>query len=133
MAAFSHDRRADGAEESGCLMLGAIAFVAYRRAKRINRVSRQSSPETDAIMLAFGAILLLWPIAIATAIYRYLDIEKKKKYWMMFNINGFLLMTLIPLGWEVYFLYGFVVMLVAMGMFVWDFDFERDVNEKEVI
>jgi len=34
----------------------------------------------------------------------------------MFNINGFLLMTLIPLGWEVYFLYGFVVMVAAMSM-----------------
>ena len=56
--------------------------------------------------------------------------EKKKKYWMMFNINGFLLMTLIPLGWEVYFLYGFVVMVVAMAMLFWEFDFERDVNGK---
>jgi len=112
-------------------MLGAIAYVAYRKAKRKNRVARVSSPETDAIMLLFGAILLLWPIAIATAIYRYLDLGKKKKYWMMLNVNGFLLMTLIPLGWEVYFLYGFVVMAVAMAMAVWDFDFERDVNEKE--
>jgi hypothetical protein len=50
---------------------------------------------------------------------------------MMFGVNGFLLMTLIPLGWEVYFLYGFVVMVVAMAMAVWEFDFERDVNEKE--
>ena len=49
---------------------------------------------------------------------------------MIFNINGFLLMTLIPLGWEVYFLYGFVVIVVAMVMLVWEFDFERDVNEK---
>jgi hypothetical protein len=111
-------------------MLGAIAYVAYRKAKRKNRVARVSSPETDAIMLLFGAILLLWPIATATAIYRYLDIEKKKKYWMMFNINGFLLMTLIPLGWEVYFLYGFVAIVVAMAMLVWEFDFEREVNEK---
>jgi hypothetical protein len=112
-------------------MLGAIAYVAYRKAKRKNRVARESSPETDAIMLLFGAILLLWPIAIATAIYRYLDLGKKNKYWMMFGVNGFLLMTLIPLGWEVYFLYGIVVMVVAMAMAVWEFDFERDVNEKE--
>jgi uncharacterized membrane protein YhaH (DUF805 family) len=111
-------------------MLGAIAYVAYRRSRRKNRVSRQNSPETDAIMMAFGAILLLWPVAIATAIYRYLDLERKKKYWLMFSINGFLLMTLVPLGWEVYFLYGFVVMLVAIGMLVWEFDFERDVNEE---
>jgi hypothetical protein len=109
-------------------MLGAIAYVAYRKAKRKNRVARESSPETDSIMLLFGAILLLWPLAIATAIYRYLDIDKKKKYWIMFNINGFLLMTLIPLGWEVYFLYGLVVMVVAMAMLFWEFDFERDVN-----
>ena len=113
-------------------MLGAIAYVAYRRAKRKNRVSRQPDPATDVIMMVFFGILLLWPIAIATAIYRYLDLEKKRKYWLMFNINGFLLMTLIPLGWEVYFLYGFVVMLIAMGMLVWGFDYQRDVNEIEV-
>ncbi len=112
-------------------MLGAIAYVAYRKAKRKNRVARVSSPETDAIMLLFGAILLLWPIAIATAIYRYLDMEKKKKFWMIFNVNGFLLVTLIPLGWEVYFLYGFVAMVVAMAMLVWEFDFERDVNQMQ--
>jgi hypothetical protein len=29
-------------------MLGAIAYVAYRKAKRKNRVSKVSSPETDA-------------------------------------------------------------------------------------
>jgi hypothetical protein len=38
---------------------------------------------------------------------------------MMFNINGFLLITLIPLGWEVYFLYGFVAYVVALFMGVW--------------
>jgi hypothetical protein len=38
---------------------------------------------------------------------------------MMFNITGFLLMTLVPLGWEVYFLYGFVAFLVAIFMGVW--------------
>jgi hypothetical protein len=33
---------------------------------------------------------------------------------MMFNTSTFLLMTLIPLGWEVYFLYGFVAATVAL-------------------
>jgi hypothetical protein len=28
-------------------------------------------------------------------------------------------MTLIPLGWEVYFLYGFVASVVAMFLGVW--------------
>lgn len=97
-------------------MLGAIAYVAYRKAKRANRVRRQPDPETEIIMMMFGGILLFWPIAISIAIHRYLEIEAKRKYWLMFNINGFLLMTLIPLGWEVYFLYGFVVMVVAMAM-----------------
>ena len=95
-------------------MLGAIVYVAYRRAKRKNRVSRESSPETDAVMWLLGGILLFWPIALAYALHESLKIENKRKYWVMFNVTGFLLMTLIPLGWEVYFLYGFVAVVVAI-------------------
>ena len=97
-------------------MLGAIAYVAYRKAKRRNRVSRQSSPETDAIMWLLGGILVFWPIALAWLIHEYAPVENKKKYWMMFNINGFLLMTLISLGWEVYFVYGFVAAVAALWL-----------------
>lgn len=95
-------------------MLGAIAYVAYRKAKRRNRVSRESSPETDAVMMLLGSIMLFWPIALSWLIHEYAPVENKKKYWMMFNINGFLLMSLIPLGWEVYFLYGFIVVTVLL-------------------
>jgi hypothetical protein len=41
---------------------------------------------------------------------------------MMFNIIGFLLMTLVPLGWEVYFLYGFVAAVAALWAAIWDED-----------
>jgi len=95
-------------------LLGAIAYVAYRKAKRRNRVSRESSPETDAVMMLLGSIMLFWPIALSWLIHEYAPVENKKKYWMMFNINGFLLMSLIPLGWEVYFLYGFIVVTVLL-------------------
>ena len=71
-------------------------------------MSRESSPETDAAMMLLGSILLFWPVALSWLIHEYSKAEDKHKYWMMFNINGFLLMTLVPLGWEVYFLYGFV-------------------------
>jgi hypothetical protein len=100
-------------------LLGAIAYVAYRKARRRNRVSRESSPETDAAMMLLGSILLFWPIALSWLIHEYSNAENKRKYWMMFNINGFLLMSLIPLGWEVYFLYGFVAVVVALFMCVW--------------
>jgi hypothetical protein len=100
-------------------VLGAIAYVAYRKAKRRNRVSRESSPETDAVMMLLGSILLFWPVALSWLIHEYSNTENKRKYWMMFNINGFLLMTLIPLGWEVYFLYGFVAAVAALFMGVW--------------
>jgi hypothetical protein len=100
-------------------LLGAIAYVAYRKAKRRNRVSRESSPETDAAMMLLGSIMLFWPIALCRLIHEYAPLENKKKYWMMFNINGFLLMSLIPLGWEVYFLYGFAAFVVAIFMGVW--------------
>jgi hypothetical protein len=100
-------------------LLGAIAYVAYRKAKRRNRVSRESSPETDAAMMLLGSIMLFWPIALSWLIHEYSNSEIKRKYWMMFNINGFLLMTLIPLGWEVYFLYGFVAAVVGLFMGVW--------------
>ena len=76
-------------------------------------MSRESSPETDAAMMLLGSILLFWPIALSWLIHEYSNAENKCKYWMMFNINGFLLMTLIPLGWEVYFLYGFVAAVVG--------------------
>ena len=95
-------------------MLGVIAYVAYRKTKRRNRVSRESRPETAVAMMLLGSILLFWPIALSWLIHEYSNAETKRKYWMMFNINGFLLMTLIPLGWEVYFLYGFVVATVAL-------------------
>jgi len=77
-------------------------------------VSRESSPETDAVMMLLGSIMLFWPIALSWLIHEYAPVENKKKYWMMFNINGFLLMSLIPLGWEVYFLYGFIVVTVLL-------------------
>ena len=109
-------------------MLGAIAYIAYRRAKRRNRVSRESSPETDAVMWFLGGVLLFWPIALAYALHESLNLENKRKYWVMFNLTGFLLMTLIPLGWEVYFLYGFVAAVVAIGMAVWADDFESEPN-----
>ena len=88
-------------------MLAAIAYVAYRKAKRRSRVSQESSPETDAAMMLLGGILLFWPVALSWLVHEYSNSENKRKYWMMLNINGFLLMTLNPLGWEVYFLYGF--------------------------
>lgn len=77
-------------------------------------MSRESSPETDAVMMLLGSIMLFWPIALSWLIHEYAPVENKKKYWMMFNINGFLLMSLIPLGWEVYFLYGFIVVTVLL-------------------
>ncbi len=82
-------------------------------------MSRESSPETDATMMLLGSILLFWPVALSWLIHEYSNAENKRKYWMIFNINGFLLMTLIPLGWEVYFLYGFVASGVALFMGVW--------------
>jgi hypothetical protein len=101
-------------------LLGAIAYVAYRKAKRRNRVSRTSSPETDAVMWFLGGVLLFWPIALAYALHEWLTVENKRKYWIMFNVTGFLLMTLIPLGWEVYFLYGFVAAVVVLAIGTWN-------------
>jgi hypothetical protein len=46
----------------------------------------------------------------------------------MFNVTGFLLMTLIPLGWEVYFLYGFVAAVSVIGLAVWADDSEKTHN-----
>ena len=89
-------------------MLGAIAYVAYRKAKRKSRVSRQSSPETDAIMWFLGGILVFWPIALAWVIHEGLQVKDKTKYWLMALVPGILLLSLIPLGWELYFVYGFV-------------------------
>jgi hypothetical protein len=100
-------------------VLGAIAYVAYRKANRRNRVSRQNSPETDAVMWFLGGVLVFWPVALAYALHESLNLENKKKYWVMFNVTGFLLMTLIPLGWEVYFLYGFVAAVVVISVAVW--------------
>ena len=100
-------------------MLGAIAYVAYRKAKRKNRVSRQSSPETDAVMWILGGILVFWPIALAWVIHEGLQVQNKTKYWLMALVPVILLLTLIPLGWEVYFLYGFVAAVVAIFMAVW--------------
>ena len=95
-------------------MLGAIAYVAYRKSKKKNGVSRQSSPETDAVMWFLGGILVFWPIALAWVIHEALQVLNKTKYWLMALTPGILLLTLIPLGWEVYFLYGFVAAVVAL-------------------
>ena len=100
-------------------MLGAIAYVAYRKAKRRNRVSRQSSPETDSVMWFLGGVLVLWPIALAWVIHEGLKVQNKTKYWLMALTPGILLLTLIPLGWELYFVYGFVAAVVTVFMAVW--------------
>ena len=110
-------------------MLGAIAYVAYRRAKRKTKVSRQSGPETDAVMWMLGGVLLFWPIALAYALHESLTLENKRKYWVMFNVTGFLLMTLIPLGWEVYFLYGFVAAVVVVSSAAWNSEDSFDERE----
>ena len=77
-------------------------------------MSRELSPETDAVMWMLGGILLFWPSALAYALHESLNLENKRKYRVMFNVTGFLLMTLIPLGWEVYFLYGFVGVVITI-------------------
>ena len=100
-------------------MLGAIAYVAYRKAKRKNRVRRQSSPETDAITWLLGGILVFWPIALAWVIHEGLQVKDKTKYWLMALTPGILLLTLIPLGWELYFVYGFVAATAAIFTAVW--------------
>jgi hypothetical protein len=100
-------------------VLGAIAYVAYRKAKRKNRVRRQSSPETDAVMWLLGGILVFWPIALAWVIHEGLQIQNNTKYWLMALAPGILLLTLIPLGWEVYFLYGFVAAATSILTAVW--------------
>jgi hypothetical protein len=103
-------------------LLGAIAFVAYRRARRASSQRVESSPETDAVLWFLGGILVFWPIALAWVIHEYVNVDNKKKYWLMFNINGFLLMTLVPLGGEVYFLYGFVAAVATLWAAIWDED-----------
>jgi hypothetical protein len=70
-------------------------------------MSRQSSPETDAAMWLLGSILVFWPIALAWVIHEGFQIQNKTKSWLMALTPGILLLTLIPLGWEVYFVYGF--------------------------
>jgi hypothetical protein len=100
-------------------VLGAIAYVAYRKAKRKNRVRRQSSPETDAVMWLLGGILVFWPIALAWLIHEGLQVQNKTKYWLMALVPGILLLTLIPLGWEVYCLYGFVAAATSILTAVW--------------
>ena len=97
-------------------MLGAIAYVAYRKAKRKSRVRRQSSPETDAVMWLLGAILVFWPIALAWVIHEGLQVQNKTKYWFMALTPGILLLTLIPLGWELYFVYGFVAAATTISV-----------------
>ena len=100
-------------------MLGAIAYVAYRRAKRRSRLRTESSTETDAVMWLLGGILVFWPIALAWVIHEGLKIQDKTKYWITAIAPGMLLLTLIPLGWEVYFLYGFVAAVAAIFIAVW--------------
>ena len=100
-------------------MLGAIAYVAYRKAKRKNRVSRQSSPETDATMWFLGGVLVFWPIALAWVIHEGLQVQNRTKYWLTALAPGILLLTLIPLGWEVYFVYGFVAAAAAVFTAIW--------------
>lgn len=82
-------------------------------------MSRQSSSETDATMWFLGGVLLFWPVALAYALHETLNLENKRKYWAMFNVTGFLLMTLIPLGWEVYFLYGFIGAIIVVLISTW--------------
>ncbi len=95
-------------------MLGAIAYLAYRKAKRRSRVRRESSPETDAVMWLLGGILLFWPLALVYVIQEGLKVSDKAKHWLIPTVPAFLLITLFILGWEVYFLYGFVGVVVAI-------------------
>ena len=51
---------------------------------------------------------MFWPIALAWVVHEGLKAQDKTKYLLMALTPGILLLTLIPLGWEVYFVYGFV-------------------------
>ena len=70
-------------------------------------------------MWFLGGVLVFWPIALAWVIHEGLQVKNKTKYWLMALAPGILLLTLIPLGWEVYYLYGFVAAVVAIFMAVW--------------
>ena len=70
-------------------------------------------------MWLLGGILVFWPIALAWVIHEGLKIKDKTKYWLMALAPGILLLTLMPLGWEVYFLYGFVAAATAILTAVW--------------
>jgi hypothetical protein len=61
-----------------------------------------------------GGILVFWPIALAWIIHEVLKVQDKTKYWLMALAPGVLLLTLIPLGWEVYFLHGFWVLVLIL-------------------
>jgi hypothetical protein len=93
-------------------------------------VSRESSPETDAVMWLLGTILLFWPLALVYVIHEGLKVSDKVKYWLIPTVPGFLLFTLFFLGWEVYFLYGFVATVVAIAMAVWEVDLETTLKEQ---
>ncbi len=70
-------------------------------------------------MWFLGGVLVFWPLALGWVIHEGLKVQNKTKYSLMALAPGILLITLIPLGWEVYFLYGFVAAVVAIFMAVW--------------
>lgn len=65
-------------------------------------------------MLLIGGILVFWPISLAWVIQEGPQVANKNKYWLMALAPGLFLLTLIPPGWEVYFVYGFVATAAAM-------------------
>ena len=67
-------------------------------------------------MWLLGGILVFWPIALAWVIHEGLQVQTRTKYWLMALVPGILLLTLIPLGWEVYFLYGFVAAATTVSV-----------------
>lgn len=83
-------------------------------------MSRQNSPETDAAMWLLGAVLVFWPIAMVYGIHEGLNVSDRLKYWLIPLLPGLLLSTLFFLGWEVYFLYGFVAVIVFLCFALWD-------------
>jgi hypothetical protein len=80
-------------------------------------MTRKTNPETDAVVMPPGGILLFWPSPLDWLYREYEVARKNRSYWMMSNINRSHSMILILLGWELSRLSRFGALGRASGVF----------------
>lgn len=93
-------------------MLTILAALIYKEQRRANREQGSMSTEDSTVLFSYAfLVLFLWPLLFPFFLDRY-----AQRPGIGLIISLAFLLTLFPLGWAFYFVYGFIFLTIAMAI-----------------